>query len=97
MKLEDSIAESLEERGLWHRAARRWLAVMDGSKNDAERELIAGGRAESRRLYKARQRYNEGYRFKNIQRFIGDLLKIDCFFSENFYEKKDRFIGVVFN
>jgi hypothetical protein len=54
-----------------------WLAVMDGSKDDAERELIArrrehclnmaadippdGRRAETRRLYKARQRYNEGY------------------------------------
>ncbi|MBN6032915.1 PerC family transcriptional regulator [Pantoea ananatis] len=77
MKLEDSIAESLEKRGLWHRAARRWLAVMDGSKEDAEREWIArrrehclnmaadiapdGRRAETRRLYKARQRYNEGY------------------------------------
>ncbi|WP_205951687.1 PerC family transcriptional regulator [Pantoea stewartii] len=77
MKLEDGIAESLEKRGLWHRAARRWLAVMDGSSDDAERERIArrrehcldmaadvpldGRRAETRRLYKARQRYNEGY------------------------------------
>ncbi|KTR46874.1 peptide chain release factor H [Pantoea ananatis] len=77
MKLEDSIAESLEQRGLWHRAARRWLTVMDGSKDDVERELIArrrehclnmaadippeGRRAETRRLYKARQRYKERY------------------------------------
>lgn len=77
MKLEDSIAESLEKRGLWHRAARRWLGVMDGSSDDAERELIArrrehclsmaanlppdGRRAESRQLCKARQRYKEGY------------------------------------
>ncbi|UYK96290.1 PerC family transcriptional regulator [Pantoea stewartii] len=77
MKLEDSIAESLEKRRLWHRAARRWLTVMDGSSDDAERELIArrrehclsmaanlppdGRRAESKRLYKARQSYNDFY------------------------------------
>jgi len=77
MKLEDIIAESLEKRGLWHRAARRWLAVMDGSKDNAEREWIArrhehclsmaadlppdGRRAESQLLYKARQRYKEAY------------------------------------
>ncbi|PKC41351.1 peptide chain release factor H [Pantoea ananatis 15320] len=77
MKPEDSIAESLEKRGLWHRAARRWLTVMDGTGDDTERELIARRRehclsmaanlppderrAETRRLYKARQRYNEGY------------------------------------
>ncbi|WP_246875646.1 PerC family transcriptional regulator [Pantoea ananatis] len=77
MKLEDSTAESLEQRGLWHRAARRWLTVMDGTKDDAERELIArrrehclsmaaslppdGRRAESKRMYKVRQRYKDGY------------------------------------
>lgn len=77
MKPEDSTAESLEQRGLWHRAARRWLTVMDATLDDAMREMIArrrehclsmaanlppdGRRAESRRQYKARQRYNEGY------------------------------------
>ncbi|MDH0053790.1 PerC family transcriptional regulator [Pantoea ananatis] len=77
MKTEDSTAESLEQRGLWHRAARRWLTVMDATMDDAMREMLArrrehclsmaanlppdGRRAESRRLYKARQRYNEGY------------------------------------
>ncbi|MCW0346337.1 PerC family transcriptional regulator [Pantoea ananatis] len=77
MKLEDRTAELLEQRGLWHRAARRWLTVMDATVDDAMREIIArrrehclsmatnlppdGHRAESRRLYKARQRYNEGY------------------------------------
>ncbi|MGP2487858.1 PerC family transcriptional regulator [Pantoea ananatis] len=77
MKPEDSTAESLEQRGLWHRAARRWLTVMDATMDDAMREILArrrehclsmaanlppdGRRAESRRLYKARQRYNEGY------------------------------------
>ncbi|PQK76480.1 PerC family transcriptional regulator [Pantoea ananatis] len=74
MKLEDSTAESIEQRSLWHRASRRWLAVMNGSKDDAERELIArrrerclnmaadippdGHRAETRRLYKARKLCN---------------------------------------
>ncbi|MCW0314596.1 hypothetical protein NB694_004396 [Pantoea ananatis] len=77
MKPEDSTAESLEQRGLWHRAARRWLTVMDATMDDAMREMLArrrehclsmaanlppdGRRAESRRLYKARQHYNEGY------------------------------------
>ncbi|MEB6535926.1 PerC family transcriptional regulator [Pantoea stewartii] len=77
MKLEDSTAQSLEQRGLWHRAARRWLTVMDGTGDDTARELIVrrrehclsmaanlppdGRRAESKRLYKARQRCNEGY------------------------------------
>jgi len=77
MKLEDSIAESLEKRGLWHRAARCWLSVMDSTFDDAVREMIARRREhcldmaadippdrrrdESKRLYKARQRYNEGY------------------------------------
>ena len=77
MKLEDSIAESLEKRGLWHRAARRWLSVMDATADEVIREMIARRRehcmsmaadlppdrrrAESRRLYKARERYREGY------------------------------------
>ena len=77
MKPEDSTAESLEQRGLWHRAARRWLTVMDATMDDAMREMLArrrehclsmaanlppdGRRAESKRQYKARQRYNEGY------------------------------------
>lgn len=30
----DKIAESLEKRGLWRRAATRWLEVMSRSKND---------------------------------------------------------------
>ncbi|WP_432399744.1 PerC family transcriptional regulator [Pantoea allii] len=38
MKLEDSIAESLEQSGLWHRAARRWLSVMDATVDDAIRK-----------------------------------------------------------
>ncbi|WP_227008732.1 PerC family transcriptional regulator [Pantoea ananatis] len=62
---------------MWHRAARRWLTVMDATMDDAMQEMLArrrehclsmaanlpldGRRAESRRLYKARQRYNEGY------------------------------------
>ncbi|WP_330983233.1 MULTISPECIES: PerC family transcriptional regulator [Enterobacterales] len=30
----DEIAISLEKRGLWRRAAVRWLAVMDSEEND---------------------------------------------------------------
>jgi len=30
----DSIAESLENRGLWRRAVTRWLEVMSRVKND---------------------------------------------------------------
>lgn len=41
MKPEDSTAESLEQRGLWHRAARRWLSVMDATMDDAMRETLA--------------------------------------------------------
>jgi hypothetical protein len=77
MKLKDGVAELLESRGQWRRAARRWLTVMDLSTNDAEREAIArrrehcismganippdGRRSETRRLYKIQSRYNEGY------------------------------------
>ncbi|WNK32592.1 PerC family transcriptional regulator [Pantoea agglomerans] len=77
MKQEDSSAKSLEERGLKHRAARRWLKVMDATVDDVMREMITrrreyclnmaavlppdGRRAESIRRYKARQRYNEGH------------------------------------
>lgn len=77
MELKDSIAESLEHRGKWRRAARRWLAVMDLSDDDAVREAIArrrehcismganiapdGRRNETRRLYKMQSRYNNGY------------------------------------
>lgn len=77
MELKDSIAELLEGRGQWRRAARRWLAVMDQATDDTEREAIArrrercidmaasippdGRRSETRRLYKIQSRYNEGY------------------------------------
>ncbi|ORM94918.1 PerC family transcriptional regulator [Pantoea cypripedii] len=77
MELKDGIAELLESRGQWRRAARRWLTVMDHSANETEREAIArrrehcidmganippdGRRTETRRLYKTQSRYNEGY------------------------------------
>lgn len=77
MELKDSIAELLESRGQWRRAARRWLAVMDLTTDDAGREAIArrrehcismganiapdGRRSETRRLYKIQSRYNDGY------------------------------------
>lgn len=77
MELKDAIAESLEERGLWRRAARRWLTVLDNITEDAERDAIVrrrerclglaanltpdGRRSETRRLYKIQSRYNDGY------------------------------------
>lgn len=77
MELKDTVAESLERRGLWRRAARRWLTVMDQITEDAEREAIArrrercldmaaniapdGRRSETRRQYKIQCRYNDGY------------------------------------
>ncbi|MBK0096668.1 PerC family transcriptional regulator [Erwinia sp. S63] len=77
MKLKDTIAESLERRGLWRRAAHRWLTVLDNITEDAEREAIVrrrerclglaanltpdGRRSETRRLYKIQSRYNDGY------------------------------------
>ena len=77
MELKDGVAELLESRGQWRRAARRWLTVMDQSTGDAEREAIARRREhcidmganvppdrrrnETRRLYKIQIRYNEGY------------------------------------
>lgn len=45
MELNDPIAEDLESRGQWRRAARRWLVVMDSSSNDTFLELIAQRRA----------------------------------------------------
>ncbi|WP_199637834.1 PerC family transcriptional regulator [Serratia sp. PAMC26656] len=33
--------EALELAGLWRRAARCWLDVMDSSTDDAERERVA--------------------------------------------------------
>ena len=41
MELKDSIAEALESRGQWRRAARRWLVVMDKTSNETTREAIA--------------------------------------------------------
>lgn len=77
MELNDTVAESLERRGLWRRAARRWLTVMDQITEDAGREAIArrrercldmaanitpdGRRRETRRLYKIQSRYSDGY------------------------------------
>ncbi|NDO80212.1 hypothetical protein CJP72_05295 [Citrobacter sp. NCU1] len=34
----DEHAESLEKRGLWRRAAVRWLAVLDGALDEHTRE-----------------------------------------------------------
>lgn len=77
MELKDELAEELENRGQWYRAARRWLVVMDNIKGDDEREAIARRREhcinmasdlppdrrriEARRRYKLQSRFNEGY------------------------------------
>ncbi|WNU99107.1 PerC family transcriptional regulator [Enterobacter sp. DTU_2021_1002640_1_SI_PRY_ASU_LCPMC_013] len=77
MELNDKLAEELENRGQWHRAARRWLVVLDNTMGDKAREAIArrrehcismassippdGRRAETKRRYKLQSRYNDGY------------------------------------
>ncbi|UJD87667.1 PerC family transcriptional regulator [Rahnella aquatilis] len=77
MRVEDDIAESLEHKGWWHRAARRWLEVLDLTDDDSAREAIvrrrdqclgmAGHispdqrRRENRKQYKQQSRFNEGY------------------------------------
>lgn len=50
MELKDELAEELENRGQWYRAARRWLVVMDNIKGDDEREAIARRREHCIRL-----------------------------------------------
>ncbi|MCK8147049.1 PerC family transcriptional regulator [Citrobacter sedlakii] len=77
MELKDKLAEELENRGQWYRAARRWLAVMDNASGEREREAIARRRehcismasnippdrrrAETKRRYKTQSRYSNGY------------------------------------
>lgn len=62
-------AETLELAGLWRRAARCWLDVMDSSTDDAEREQLAlrrqhciamaNGITPDQRRYQNKQRYRE--------------------------------------
>lgn len=40
-KLSDAIAEQLEKKGLWRRAAGRWLVVLDGIADEKLREGVA--------------------------------------------------------
>jgi len=42
----DDKAEKLEQAGLYRRALSRWLIVLDGCKQDAQREWIIKHRAE---------------------------------------------------
>ena len=42
----DDKAEKLEQAGLYRRALSRWLTVLDGCKQDAQREWIIKHRAE---------------------------------------------------
>ncbi|WP_187514519.1 PerC family transcriptional regulator [Rahnella aquatilis] len=77
MRVKDDIAESLEHKGWWHRAARRWLEVLDLTDDDCAREAIARRRdhcfgmvgvispeqrrRKNRKQYKQQCRFNEGY------------------------------------
>ncbi|WP_431022216.1 Peptide chain release factor H [Erwinia rhapontici] len=77
MTLEDKQAEMLEKRGWWHRAARRWLDVLDLTEDDSVREAIVRKREhclnmsgektpdqrrrENRKHYKQQIRYRDGY------------------------------------
>ncbi|MEW5288570.1 PerC family transcriptional regulator [Erwinia papayae] len=77
MELRDTLAECLEKKGQWRRAARRWLAVMDKTTDDGHREAIAlrrahcidmaanvppdGRRAEHRRCGQMQSRVNREY------------------------------------
>ncbi len=77
MRIEDHIAGTLEHKGWWYRAARRWLDVLDNTDDDLVRESIVRRRShclnmagqvapdkrrkENRKKYKQQNRYNEGY------------------------------------
>ena len=37
-QISDALAESLEKRGLWRRAASRWLVVLDAAQDEKTRE-----------------------------------------------------------
>lgn len=43
--IKDSKAEALEAKGLWRRAAARWMDVFDKCRDDRGREWIAARRA----------------------------------------------------
>nr|WP_217268352.1 PerC family transcriptional regulator [Pantoea allii] len=44
--MEDSIAESLEQRGLCHCAERLWLSITDAAADEAIRKMIARRREQ---------------------------------------------------
>jgi hypothetical protein len=62
-------AEAMERSGLWHRAARCWLDVLDSSTDDAELERVVlrrehciamtNGITPDQRRYHNKQRYRE--------------------------------------
>lgn len=43
--ISDRVAQKLEERGLWRRAATRWAEVLCNAETDSEREEAARRRA----------------------------------------------------
>ena len=50
LKLDDPLAELLEKRGLWRRAARRWLDVMDGVIDEKLRDAAVLRRNHCQRM-----------------------------------------------
>ncbi|MDR3430737.1 MAG: PerC family transcriptional regulator [Rouxiella aceris] len=75
MTIKDNTAEMLEERGWWHRAARRWLDVLDLTIDDLSREAIvrrrdhclnmSGQRAPDQRRREYRKRYKQQIRYRD--------------------------------
>lgn len=64
--VKDAVAEALENAGLYHRAARRWLEVFDRIASEPERDWIRNRRNACLRK-KVRPAREEGS-YKDIQR-----------------------------
>ncbi|MBM7354498.1 PerC family transcriptional regulator [Lelliottia amnigena] len=48
--MEDPLAEQLEKRGLWRRAAQRWLHVMDNAIDEKLRDAAVLRRNHCQRM-----------------------------------------------
>ncbi|HAT6803335.1 TPA: PerC family transcriptional regulator [Citrobacter freundii] len=56
MMINDERAENLEKKGLYRRAADRWMNVMFSGKNDAERDWIKTKRDQCIRAAREKNR-----------------------------------------